>query len=580
MGIGRSDAVRPANEWTEPPPELALEGGHDLFEQLNRTQLENIFGMMEQRDVKLRSNLKLMLQDMKRNNKGMCPTEGKWADLKWKKLGCAPFDEDLRDLHCTCPPVMGLRILPRQCADKTADFAGIFEGDPTVATAKSIFAGECKLAPMVHYAGASFTISLVAILAVWCVASGRFHKETEIEEEEVSEPTATGEDQVIAQNAERRRMEIFEEFLNNSKTVNELAKKVSALPPPPGSRAIDPVKGNIYRFWALGGRKKTWLHWLGLRVIFLIQLVAPLAILRWAVYTYEWEKTEVRFVKYEFGDYAYGGSHVFARVLQVLFTYSIVLHCLSIVKKAAKENALLYTLFENLQKMKDTEKGEPLKLEVSRWAQSCLVLDCGMLCYLTTVGLVDMVLIFTMAGSPKDICFDALGLLFIFHLHEVDGGLSFVSVQDFHADRVGELCLRIAQEEDFEEEQPEATDADEAEAEGAEKKPEEKRPSAEEPGLARQTSGSKSPRTPSKRLSLNGKRPSMTLTSKRRLRTSIIWKMTELVIYIILLFVPVFQLFIVDGLQPRAEGVDAGILGAHLVDDEATMADLVVRQRR
>ena len=24
-----------------------------------------------------------------------------------------------------------------------------------------------------------------------------------------------------------------------------------------------------------------------------------------------------------------------------------------------------------------------------------------------------------------------------------------------------------------------------------------------------------------------------------------------------------------DGLQPRAEGVDAGILGAHLVDDEA-----------
>ena len=29
------------------------------------------------------------------------------------------------------------------------------------------------------------------------------------------------------------------------------------------------------------------------------------------------------------------------------------------------------------------------------------------------------VLVFTMSEGPKDICFDSLGLLFIFHLHEV-----------------------------------------------------------------------------------------------------------------------------------------------------------------
>eukprot|EP00438_Fugacium_kawagutii_P005892 Skav214427 [mRNA] locus=scaffold586:313094:316893:+ [translate_table: standard] len=55
------------------------------------------------------------------------------------------------------------------------------------------------------------------------------------------------------------------------------------------------------------------------------------------------------------------------------------------------------------------------------------------------------------AGSTEDVVFDSLALLFIFHLHEVQGGLAFVSVQawrDFDEFRVGELCARIAEDDE------------------------------------------------------------------------------------------------------------------------------------
>lgn len=47
--------------------------------------------------------------------------------------------------------------------------------------------------------------------------------------------------------------------------------------------------------------------------------------------------------------------------------------------------------------------------------------------------------------------------------------------------------------------------------------------------------------------------------------------MTETLIYIILLLVPVFQLFIQDGLQARSNAISEGTLGAHIVQEEALL---------
>ena len=142
------------------------------------------------------------------------------------------------------------------------------------------------------------------------------------------------------------------------------------------------------------------------------------------------------------------------RLLQLCFTYCVGLHGLSTLKRAAAENAMLSCLFAEplgrdsmdisarLKRLKDSE------CYMDRGGEAWLLLDCVMTCYalrpsiqlqkasksdafeVILLGLVDLaprcvsdlalaeVLVFTESTSPKDVCFDALGLLFIFHLHE------------------------------------------------------------------------------------------------------------------------------------------------------------------
>ncbi|CAL1126086.1 unnamed protein product [Cladocopium goreaui] len=340
-------------------------------------------------------------------------------------------------------------------------------------------------------------------------------------------------DDRLMEEQEQQRQEKFNHLVENSESLRDLAFKVSALPEPPVS--FTPIKSNIYRYWALGGKKRSWLHYFGLRlpVVFLIQLVAPFAILRENYFKWDFHHSQIRFVEYEYGSNTHGVSHLLGRLLEFCFIYCIGLHSLSIIKKAAEENSMLSSLFDELKRRKDDTSNvdSGRKVYVGRWSQTCLLLDCVMICYVITLGLVDMVAIFSDNGGPKDVVFDSLALLFIFHLHEVEGGLTFVSIQDFNERRVGELCARISQ----------ATD-----------------PEAEKPG-AQATIQQK----------LAKKR--IVLRTQRR---SALFFVTETLIYIILLLVPVFQLFIQDGLQARSNAISEGTLGAHIVQEEAATGGL------
>eukprot|EP00434_Breviolum_minutum_P023435 symbB.v1.2.020671.t1/scaffold1751.1/size103110/2 len=243
---------------------------------------------------------------------------------------------------------------------------------------------------------------------------------------------------------------------------------------------------------------------------------------------------QVKFVSYEYGSNVIGVSHLLGRFLQVLFIYCIGLHSLHIVQQAAKDNSLLAALFDELKRRKTHPEGRERasilstssQTFVGGWSQTCLFLDCFMMCYVVTLGLIDMVAIFTSSSGPKDVVFDSVALLFVFHIHEVQGGLSFVSVQDFNQLRIGELCARVSPPDDEDDTKTEK-----------EKK--------------------------AKKRSL-----------KRTQQRSFVFFLTETIIYAILLLVPVYQLFLQDGLPTKNTSLSQGTLAAHIVQDEARLSSL------
>mmetsp|Transcript_33966 Transcript_33966/g.78583 ORF Transcript_33966/g.78583 Transcript_33966/m.78583 type:complete len:453 (-) Transcript_33966:90-1448(-) len=450
----------------------------------------------------------------------MCPTEGLWQ-LK----GCAPIPEDLKKIKCDCPRALGL--LPRAC--KPVDkFKGELEAELTLGAAIKIYAGSCEIEGHFSRVALYATLAITVSLGVWCVLSGHAKKEiigddqTEQQADTAMNDTqhekeVAADDKTPEPDAPKTKLEMrvhdFRKCIDAADGLHDLAKKISALPPPDLALELTPISGNIYRYWALGGKKPTWLLYVGVRFVFLIQLIAPFSIGRWACYQYEWWTSEIRFVKYHFGSFEYGFSHVLGTILQILFAYCISLHALSIVKKAAKGNSELFMLVTHLS-IPEKERGP---------AVFFLFLDCFMTCYLTMVCLVDMVLIFTFAASPKDICFDALGLLFIFRLHEVGGDLDYISEQDFNSERIGELCHHVRNCKVLREHEK---DLDEHES----------------------------------------------------FRRSLMWNATELLIYLILLLIPVFQLFVADGLVRRSTGPDIGTLGTHIAEEEAQITKLLKMQ--
>ncbi|CAE7303635.1 unnamed protein product [Symbiodinium sp. CCMP2592] len=481
-----------------------------LVKSVNETQLKAILGAYGQQ-----FQLEKSLEDvLKEKNGGRCPSSG-----AWENKGCDPVPSELQQLKCKCP-------MHRRCKN-LEELPGL-EDELTLGSAMRLYAGSCEYKDSWKKTAMGVMVAIIVTLGVWCVVRGDVRKGEEFQQFSFDTPAETKDpaDDAEQENEPREedsgqkqgnsdgpavykeRMEEFRSCMEEAGTFPELVTKVMKLAPGQ-TQDVQPISGNIYRYWALGGRKKSWLIYFGFRFVLLIQLLVPMAICRWSYYQYDWPHTEIRLVQYKFGDLEFGVSHVLGRLLSFLFTYCISLHAMSITRKACKGNQSLFLLISNLPEE---------SIQIPPWTYVYLFLDGFMTCYLTMVSLIAMVLVFSFAGSPKDICFDALGLLFILRLHEVEGDLDFISTQDFDSDRIAELCHYV--------------------------------------------------------LSCKELRKERKVKYHIPLRWTLLWDATMLLIYWILMLVPVFQLFVVDGLVAKSSGLSVGILGTHIAEEEARIAHL------
>ncbi|CAE7377802.1 unnamed protein product, partial [Symbiodinium sp. CCMP2456] len=480
-----------------------------LVKSVNETQLKAILGAYGQQ-----FQLEKSLEDvLKEKNGGRCPSSG-----AWENKGCDPVPSELQQLKCKCP-------MHRRC--KNLDELPGLEDELTLGSAMRLYAGSCEYKDSWKKTALGVMIAIIVTLGVWCVVRRDVRKGEEFQQFSFDTPAETkdpADDAAEAnepredpgQTAEnsdgvavyKERMEEFRTCMEEAESFPELVTKVMRLAPGQ-TQNVRPISGNIYRYWALGGRKKSWLIYFGFRFVLLIQLLVPMAICRWSYYQYDWPHTEIKLVRYKFGDLEFGVSHVLGRLLSFLFTYCISLHAMSITRKACKGNQSLFLLISNLPEE---------SIQIPPWTYAYLFLDGFMTCYLTMVSLIAMVLVFSFAASPKDICFDALGLLFILRLHEVEGDLDFISTQDFDSDRIAELCHYV--------------------------------------------------------LSCKELRKERQVKYYIPWRWTLLWDATMLLIYWILMLVPVFQLFVVDGLVEKSSGLSVGVLGTHIAEEEARIAHL------
>lgn len=151
---------------------------------------------------------------------------------------------------------------------------------------------------------------------------------------------------------------------------------------------------------------------IGLWTIPIVQLVGPVAIMVWAIYELDWSEVAIRApFKYQRGSQSHGVSVVFSELLAVLLLF---LFCLFSLSSSVGDD-------ENLLKLRllcTTTKDRAM-------ADSCLLTCVGPFIntWVTVLSCIDMLLVFFLAESPKDVVFDSLGLLFLFNLDDIPGDI-------------------------------------------------------------------------------------------------------------------------------------------------------------
>lgn len=254
-GVREQVTVKEGPEWLE-TFHLGPTKDDVVLENLGKKEMEDVFHLMDKKH-NFESDLRKALEAAKESG-GTCPTTG-----VWKEMGCAPFKTALQDQKCTCAQ----QFFERDCL-LFKEQQGEFEERMDLNTARKLYAGICHYNPHgLQLKALAGLIVLVVSIAAWCVISGRAAAEMRAQEEQQKaeeEETVTPVMQDLSAE-EQNRQDQFDQLVEKCNNLNELAMKVSFLPDPPDAESFVPIKSNIYRFWALGGKKPTWLHYFGLR---------------------------------------------------------------------------------------------------------------------------------------------------------------------------------------------------------------------------------------------------------------------------------------------------------------------------
>lgn len=207
-------------------------------------------------------------------------------------------------------------------------------------------------------------------------------------------------------------------------TIQEWFEQNDIKPPP------DSVPGNIYRFWGLGLSTGGCIGPAALFFIIVIQIIAPILILYWAVWSLKDQQ-----VKFGLGDWKYvawsqnsGLSHIGQRYLGLFFLFCFVANA-----------------YKTIQKEKEAwVKVKTITVHFPQWDYCTFWLEMGPIVnsLVLLICCVDMLFLMARSDDPKELVFDSLGLLFLSNLDDVDnGGLNFLTQQLWPAEALGALWL-------------------------------------------------------------------------------------------------------------------------------------------
>lgn len=206
----------------------------------------------------------------------------------------------------------------------------------------------------------------------------------------------------------------------------------------------DPISGNLYSYFAVKDfgeatdpplfpeRKEFRAMTVALYFVIVIQLIGPVAILVYAVYNLApsdigepWGLDGWRYILWS---KKFGISNLWKRVLALLFIILFALNGTHVMHKQARvmEKKLdLCAVFDFVAKedQKDVDgktRKTPPPATCWLWVDAIVNSWCLILCTLSTVP------IMLFAEGPKDVLFDALGLMFLYNLDDIGGDLGLL----------------------------------------------------------------------------------------------------------------------------------------------------------
>jgi len=203
-----------------------------------------------------------------------------------------------------------------------------------------------------------------------------------------------------------------------------------------------PLKGNLYRLLFLNRRSfaEARVPTLGFISVVIVQLFAPFAILFWAYFQINWQKSTMEPVWYKFGSDSRGLSHLLKYLLANAFLFCYTLNGLSVLKQdhemSIKFNMLIAYVDDDPAKVQQLQKNLSYRwLHLGTFVTATMPIIC-------TAGLF---LLFIISGSPKDVVFDSLGMTFLYTLDDIDGPLGLLSSKDWNEERMGRFYFKMVQ---------------------------------------------------------------------------------------------------------------------------------------
>jgi len=207
-----------------------------------------------------------------------------------------------------------------------------------------------------------------------------------------------------------------------------------------------PLRGNIYallyinRIVPCDAHRNPMSKVFGIFSVMLIQLISPCALLFWALYQIDWERSRSwpKFVRYERGSDTNGVSHVTKVLLSVLFLACFTLNGVNVIRREEE----MHIKLEMLINYADDEQGKVKwgRKDFNRfWSTLGVLVNATMP---VTCSIVLFVL-FILAESPKDVVFDSMGLIFLFSLDDISGDLGLVTSEDWDEERLGRFYFEM-----------------------------------------------------------------------------------------------------------------------------------------